>query len=177
MPEHRVAALPGPPREPNAEALHPGAEQRGKEGHGREHGDRDDDDRSDRHRADRVHVDHEEAGQRHGDGGAAEDDGRAGARERAAQGLPGRSAGPELTPVAADDEQGVVDRDADPDHRRHVRHVDRHLGRTREPVDDRPGEEDGGEADRERGERGDERPEAREQDDQDQRKARRLAAR
>ena len=47
----------------------------------------------------------------------------------------------------------------------------------RQPVDDRAGEEDGGEPDRERGERGDERPEAREEDDQDQREARRLAAR
>ena len=74
-----------------------------------------------------------------------------------------------LLAVAGDDEQGVVDGDADPDHRRHVGHEDRHLHRLREHVDQGAGDEHGDEAERERQRGRGERAEDEQQDDQDER--------
>ena len=98
----------------------------------------------------------------------------ASARASAARGsVPSR----ELAPVAADDEERVVDGDADPDHRGHVRDVDRQVRPAGEPVDRRAREEDGGEAERERRGGRDDRPEGGEEDQEDQGEAEQLPAR
>ena len=62
----------------------------------------------------------------------------ASATARASLGL---AAGGDLLAVAGDDEQRVVDRHADADHRRHVGHEDRHLHHLREREDQRAGDE------------------------------------
>ena len=83
----------------------------------------------------------------------------------------------QLTTEAADDEQRVVDRDADPDHRRHVRDVDRDLERTRERVDHGAAQEHRGEPESKRRGRGHKRSETGEEDQEDEWKPERLAAR
>ena len=179
-PEHVASLLRRPPRQPDAQPVDPRAgrgEQRREQGRRREHGDADDDDRAERHRPQGGDVDGEQRGERHRDRRAAEDDGGAGARERAAECLLlGRSLA-ELAAEPADDEERVVDGDADPDHRRHVRDVHGDLERTGEPVDDGSREEDRRESERERRRGGRERAEGGEQDEEDEREAELLAAR
>jgi hypothetical protein len=74
-----------------------------------------------------------------------------------------------LLAISGQHEQRVVDRDADPDHRRHVGHEDRHLGRAAEEVDERARDDHRTGAQRERQDRGGERPEHGEQHERDDR--------
>ena len=89
-----------------------GGKQGDRGDHRDEHGDRD----ADAHPGDPPDPDQEQAEERHDDGDAGEDHGPAGGVHRGDGRLAGRAAGVESLPVAGDDEQGVVDADAEPDH-------------------------------------------------------------
>ena len=141
--------------------------------------DRDGDDghRPQRHRAQRLVVDHPEAGEGDDHGEAGEGDGEARGRERLGARLALGEAGFALLAVAGEDEQRVVDRDPDPDHRGHVGDEDRLVHLQRDEVDEGAGDEDADEAERQRQRRGGERAEDDEQDDRDDREAARLGLR
>ena len=114
--------------------------QRRQQRRGREHRHRDDEDRAERHRAQRGRVDEPQAGERDDHGHAGEGDREPGRRQRVARAASGSRPALDLLAVAGEHEQRVVDGDADADHRRHVGHEDRHLGRPREQVDQRAGD-------------------------------------
>ena len=76
-----------------------------------------------------------------------------------------------LLAVAGEDEERVVDRHPDPDHRGHVGDEDRGLHLQREEVDQRAGDDHADEAERQRQRRGGERAEDDEQDQRDDREA------
>ena len=79
-----------------------------------------------------------------------------------------------LLAVAGEDEERVVDRDPDPDHRGHVGDEDRGRHLQRDEVDQRAGDDHADEAERQRQRRGGERAEDDEQDQGDDREAARL---
>ena len=89
----------------------------------------------------------------------------------------GVGSGLELLAEPGEHEHRVVDGDADPDHRDHRRHEDRHLGRRRDEEDRAERDDDRDDRERERQHRGDERPEERDEDDRDERRGQRLGAR
>ena len=99
----------------------------------------------------------------------AEGDREAGGRERERPRLRRLAPGFALLAVAGEDEERVVDGDADPDHRSHVGDKDRGLQLQREEVDQRPGDEDTDEAERQRQSRRGEGAEDDEEDDRDDR--------
>ena len=76
-----------------------------------------------------------------------------------------------LLAVAGEDEERVVDRDADPDHRGHVGDEDRGRHLQRDEVDERAGDQHADEAERQRQRRRGERAEDDEQDQRDDREA------
>ena len=167
---------PARPQAPDdlARLRHAVAEQRDQRRQQRDrgqHGDRDDDDRPDRHRVSDLRVDQEQPGERDDDGHAGEHDGHPGRAHGRRARLPGVAAGPQLLAVAGEDEQRVVDRDADAEHRGHVRDEDRHLHRLREQVDDRARDRHGRDAERQRQRGGGQRAEDDEQDQQHDRQA------
>ena len=89
-----------------------GGQEEDRGDHRGEHGDGDADAQS----GDPADPDQEQAEQRHDDGDAGEDHGPAGGVHRRDRRLAWRAAGVDPFPVAGDDEQGVVDADAEPDH-------------------------------------------------------------
>ncbi len=149
-------------------------DQRRQQRRGGEHRDRDHEHRAERHRADRGVVEHPQPGQRDDHGQAGEQHRHSRRRHRDRARILGRAAGRDLLAVAGDDEERVVDGDADPDHRRHVGHEDRHLHHLREAEDQRAGDQHRADAERQRQQRGGERAEDRQQDQQHDREARRL---
>ena len=80
-------------------------------------------------------------------------------------------AGFALLTVAGEDEQGVVDRHADPDHRGHVCDEDRHRYLQRDEVDEGAGHQHAGEAERQRQGRRRQRAEDDQEDQGDDREA------
>ena len=177
----RVAALLGrPPRQRDAQPVdtrsHRG-EQCRQERDRRQHRDANDHDRADGHRAQRVDVDCEERSEGNSHRSATEDDRGARARHCSLECLLRIRSFVQLTTEAAHDEERVVDCDADPDHRCHVRDVDRDLERPRERVDHRAAQEHRGEPECQRCGGGHKRSEPGEEDQQDEREPERLAAR
>ena len=130
--------------------------------------------RAERHRAQRLVVDHPETGQRDDHGEAGEGDGEAGGGERLGARLVAVAAGAALLAVAGEDEERVVDRHPDPDHRGHVGDEDRGRHLQREEVDERAGDDDADEAERQRQRGRRQRAEDDEQDQGDDREAARL---
>ena len=171
-PEGAPDEVEGPSHDP---ARHHAVAEEGDQG--REQGgrgeDRDGDDghRPQRHRAQGLVVDHPEAGEGDDHREAGEGDREARGRERPVEGLLVGAAGVALLSVAGEDEQRVVDRDPDPDHRGHVgdEHRGRHL--QRDEVDERAGDDDADEPQRQRQRRRGERAEDDEEDDRDDREA------
>ena len=135
--------------------------------------DRDGDDghRPERHRAQRLVVDHPEAGQRDDHGQAREGDREARRSRAPGRGPSGSRPARALLAVAGEDEERVVDGDADADHRGHVGDEDRGLHLQRDEVDQRAGDDHADEAERERQRGGGERAEDDEQDQGDDREA------
>jgi hypothetical protein len=120
-PDHR------PRHAPRLDAVPEDADQRGKQQAGGEDRDRDHDHRTERHRAQGLVVDHPQPGQGDDHRDAGEHHGEAGRRKCRAAGLLGGASGAHLLAEAGEDEQGVVHRHPDADHRSHVGHEDRHL--------------------------------------------------
>ena len=145
---------------------------RGQEGDRREDRDGHDDDRAEGHRPDRGGVDEEQAGQRddHREPGERPRPRRRCAWRFAAP-PPGLAPGADLLAVAGEDEERVVDRHADADHRGDVGGEHRHVHRLGEEVDRRAGDHHAREAERQRQGRGGERAEDGEQDQQHDREA------
>ncbi len=134
----------------------------------------DDHDRADGHRAHHGRVDQEQPGERDDHGHAAEGDRHAGGAQRDRARLVRVQPVGELLAVAGEDEQGVVHRHADAEHRRHVGHEGRHAVDLREEEDDRAGDDHRGHAERERQRGRRQRAEDDQQDDQHDRQAEQL---
>ncbi len=146
-------------------------DQYGKQGRRGEDRDGDDCHRAERHRAQGLVVDHPETGQRDDHGEAREGHGEARGRKRLGAGVVGSATRTALLAVAGEDEERVVDRHPDPDHRGHVGDEDRGRHLQRDEVDQRPGDDHADEAEGEgQGRRG-ERSEDDEQDQGDDREA------
>ncbi len=109
--------------------------------HGRQEGQGEDDraehdDRArDPDRADRRGHEQHQPGQPDGHRDAAERDGLARRPDRALDRLADGPPAAQLLAVAADDEQRVVDRQGEPEHRRDVEHEDAHLDLLRDDED------------------------------------------
>ena len=112
------------------------AEDRGKdreaEDQGRQHGG----DAADAHAAQGRRLEHDQAPEADRDRDAAHGHRLADGGHRALDRIGDRPM-PELLPESADREEGVVDRERQADHRRHVRDEDAHLGDAGEERDDR----------------------------------------
>ena len=146
-------------------------DQRREQGRRGQDRDADHDHRPQRHRAQRLVVDHPQAGERDDHRQPREGDGEArGGECLRPRRVPVASRGA-LLAVAGEDEERVVDRHADADHRGHVGDEDRGLHLQRDEVDQRPGDDHADEAERQRQGGGGERAEDDEQDDRDDREA------
>ena len=141
------------------------AEHGGQEGDGDEHGDRDGDRDRDAHAGDQRDADQGEAEHRDHDGDAGEDDRAARGVDGQADGLCGFEAVGEVLSVAGDDEQGVVDADRDPDHRRHGRGDGDDVHAGGEEPDEEQSDADTEDRAEQRGDHGDDGAERHEQDD------------
>ena len=108
------------------------------------------------HERDREHE-HRRQPDRHGDG--AEQDRPAGRAHRAHDGDPGLVAAGQLLAVAGDDEQAVVDRQAEAQRRRGVEREDRHVGELGEQLQHGERADDREDADGQRQQGGDDRAE------------------
>ena len=162
------AAVDAPP-----EQVQERGEQRGR----RQDGDRHHHHRPRRHRLHGPHRHEPQRQQGQDDREAREDDGRARRPHRRVDRVVGRGAGLELLAEPGEDEHRVVDGDADPDHRHHRRHEDRHLGGRRGEEDRPERDDDRCDRERERQRRGDERAEEGDEDDRDERGRQGLRAR
>ena len=97
-----------------------------------------DDERArDADRADRRGREQEQPGQADRDRDPGERDGLARRRDRPLDGLTDGPAAPQLLPEPADDEQRVVDREGQAEHRRDVEHEDAHLDLLGDEIDER----------------------------------------
>ena len=142
------------------EAHEQGGQQRERGDHGHEHAHR----RGHRHAVEKAHAENEHAEQR--------DDHRgAGQQHRAPGGVHGRerggahvARGPEAVPKAGDDEQRVVDADAEPDHGRQLGGKLRRVDHVGAKGDDAEAGADSEQRGAQRHPRGHERPEGQEQD-------------
>ncbi|CAA9546538.1 MAG: hypothetical protein AVDCRST_MAG59-1349 [uncultured Thermomicrobiales bacterium] len=114
-------------------------------------------------------VDHQEAGQREEYGGARDEDRPAGGRHRRRHRRRRVGRPRQLLPEAGDDEEGVVDADADPDHRRDVRHEQVELGERGGRSQEAEGDDHPGQRQQQRQPGGDDRAGGDEQDRQRQR--------
>ena len=118
--------------------VHPMAEQAedgGQEGQ-REHDRAQDDQRpGDPDGPNGRRLEQQQAGQADGDGHAAECDGLAGGRHGAFDGVPDGSSAPQLLAESTDDEQGVIDREGETQHRRDIQDEDAHLDLLGDDVD------------------------------------------
>ena len=164
----------------DAAGHHAVAEHRDQDRQQRRRGqDRDGDDghRAERHRAQRLVVDHPEAGQRDDHGEAGEGHGQSRGRQRLGAGLVGLATRTPLLAIAGEDEERVVDRHPDPDHRGHVGDEDRGRHLQRDEIDEGAGDDHADEAEGERQGRGGQRAEDDEQDQRDDREAPRLGLR
>ena len=141
---------------------------------GRDHRDRDDQHRADRHRVHRLGVDEEEAGERDQHRHAGDDDRQAGGSHRDAERGVGIGASVYLLAVAGDDEQRVVDGDADAQHRGDVGDEDRHLELLGEEEHAGAGQDHGHEPEAQRQQRRGQRAEDGQQHDEHDREARTL---
>ena len=132
------------PREAGGGELHPGeAEQRGEQRDRGDHHDGDDDGGGVAHRGDERDADERQAADGDDDGAAGEDHGLTGGGVGPGGGLLHRHALGEVLAVAGDDEERVVDADAEADHRGEDRS---HLGDVHEGGHDGDGGEAGGQA-------------------------------
>ncbi|MEI2653793.1 MAG: hypothetical protein V9G12_16890 [Microthrixaceae bacterium] len=164
-PAGELDPLPGEPEQRR--------EQRGGREHGGEHGGGD----TDAHAADRPDAHEEEAEHRDHHGGAGEDHGSPGGLHGDHGGRTRRVPGVEAFPVAGDDEEGVVDADAEPDHDPE----DGGVVRDGEDVAEEQGDPDAGgdtaECDGDREAHGEHRPEGQDQDDHGEGEAEELGLR
>ncbi len=149
-------------------------DQRRQQGRRGEDRDRDDGHRSQRHRAQRLVVDHPQPGQRDDHRQPGEGHRQPRGRKRLGARVVAAAARGALLAVAGEDEQRVVDRHPDPDHRGHVGDEHRGAHLQRDEVDQRAGDDHADEAERQRQRRRGERAEDDEQDDRDDREASRL---
>ncbi len=112
---------------------------------------------------------------RHHDGAAGEDDGLPGGRQGAAHRLRDRDARGEVLPVAREEEQGVVDAHAQPDHGRHDRRPDRDVDEQSEQRDQTGAHQQPEQRHRQRQPGGQQRPEGHHQDHRRDHQAEHLA--
>ena len=115
----------------DAERVDPGAddgEQRRQGDDRRDHRQQHDGDAGVGERAQEVQREHEQRRERHGDGEGAERHGAPGGLDGADDGVVDAAPGAQLLAEAGDDEQAVVDGQAEPERRRQVDREDRHVG-------------------------------------------------
>ena len=129
----------------------------------------DDERAGDADRADGRGREQEQPGQPDGDRDAAERDGLAGGRDGPLDGLADGPAAAQLLAEAADDEQRVVDRQGEAEHRRDVEHEDAHLDLLGDEVDEGEAAGDREAGDEERHPGRDDRGEDEDEDERDDR--------
>jgi hypothetical protein len=125
----------------------------------------------------RARPEPEQPGEADGHGNAREQHRLAGRADGALHRLLDRPAASELLAESAGDEQGVVDREREAEHRRDVQHVDAHLGLLGDEADDPERGRDRETGDEQRHARRDERCEHEDQDQRRDRQGDRLGAR
>ena len=144
-------------------AEHP--EDRRQERQGEDHRAQHDERAGDPDRADGRRLEQQQPGQADRDRDPAERDRLAGGRHGPLDGLADGPAAAQLLAEAADDEQRVVDREREPEHRRDVEHEDAHLDLLGDEVDERQAARDGEAGDEQRHAGRDERGEDEDEDE------------
>ena len=141
-----------------------GGEQGRQQGHGEQHGHGDDHQSSE---ADAPGIDErgeQQGAQPHCHGESGRDDRTAGGEEGPFRRFAPPEPAVQLLAKPGDDEQRVIDADAEADHAGEVEHEDRHRGDPRDFADDGERERDGDDAHHDRQQGRDQRPEGQHQD-------------
>ena len=149
-------------------------EDRGQDGQRDQRREEDDQGAAEPHRVEEALREDEQRGERRGDGEGGEEDGAAGGRQHPAH---RRRAGPgagDLLAVAGDDEEAVVDRQAEAERRGQVEGEDGDRGEFAGDAEDEEGADDRQAADQQRQQRGDEAAEEEQREQEEEREGEHL---